>query len=130
MNRSIQAKPPETVLGGVKITEQGEVLSSRYALKPIASRSLEQATSALLLSAATAITGDGNEPEAAWVQAMDEISGHALEAYQGLVFGDPAFLSFFLCSSAGSATSYWPGWNRRPPHRRAPACRRSGREPP
>jgi len=95
LNRSIQAKPPETVLGGVKITEQGEVLSSRYALKPIASRSLEQATSALLLSAATAITGDGNEPEAAWVQAMDEISGHALEAYQGLVFGDPAFLSFF-----------------------------------
>lgn len=95
LNRSIEAKPPETVLGGVKITEQGEVLSSRYALKPIASRSLEQATSALLLSAATALTGEGNEPEAVWVETMDEISDYALEKYQQLVFGDPAFLSFF-----------------------------------
>lgn len=95
LNRSIEAKPPETVLGGVKITEQGEVLSSRYALKPIASRSLEQATSALLLSAATALTGEGNEPEQAWVEAMDEISGYALEEYQKLVFKDPAFLPFF-----------------------------------
>jgi len=95
LNRSIEAKPPETVLGGVKITEQGEVLSSRYALKPIASRSLEQATSALLLSAAAAVTGEGNEPEQPWVEAMDEISGYALEEYQRLVFKDPAFLSFF-----------------------------------
>ncbi|MEW9034058.1 MAG: phosphoenolpyruvate carboxylase, partial [Planifilum fimeticola] len=95
LNRSIEAKPPETVLGGVKITEQGEVLSSRYALKPIASRSLEQATSALLLSAATAVTGEGNEPEQPWVEAMDEISKYALEEYQRLVFEDPAFLSFF-----------------------------------
>src|SRR5690606_23467759 len=54
-----------------------------------------QATSALLLSAAAAVTGEGNEPEQPWVEAMDEIPACALEEYQRLVFKDPAFLSFF-----------------------------------
>jgi len=95
LNRSIQAKPPETVVGGVKITEQGEVLSSRYALKPIAFRSLEQATSALLLSAASALTGRKSEEKPEWLEAMAEISEEALKAYQSLVFEDPDFLSYF-----------------------------------
>ena len=47
LNRSILAQPPHTVGGGIKITEQGEVLSSRYSMKGIAYRSLEQATWAL-----------------------------------------------------------------------------------
>jgi phosphoenolpyruvate carboxylase len=95
LNISILAKPPETVLGGVKITEQGEVLSSRYALKPIAARSLEQATSALLLSAATALSGRMSELKAEWLEAMDEISEEALRVYQSLVFDTPGFLSYF-----------------------------------
>ncbi len=48
LNRSILAQPPSTLGAGIKITEQGEVLSSRYSLQGIAYRSLEQATSALL----------------------------------------------------------------------------------
>ncbi len=44
LNRSILAQPPHTVGGGIKITEQGEVLSSRYSMQGIAYRSLEQAT--------------------------------------------------------------------------------------
>ena len=51
LNRSILAQPPETLGAGIKITEQGEVLSSRYSMKGIAYRSLEQATSALITAA-------------------------------------------------------------------------------
>ena len=48
LNRSILAQPVDTLGGGIKITEQGEVLSSRYSLQGIAYRSLEQATFALI----------------------------------------------------------------------------------
>lgn len=51
LNRSILAQPASTIGGGIKITEQGEVISSRYSLKGIAYRSLEQATSALITAA-------------------------------------------------------------------------------
>ncbi|MBA4496038.1 phosphoenolpyruvate carboxylase [Paenactinomyces guangxiensis] len=95
LNRSIMANPVSAVLGGVKITEQGEVLSSRYALRPIALRSLEQATSALLLSAAAASTGEKHDLNQEWIRAIEEISNESLKRYQSLVFDDPAFLSFF-----------------------------------
>ena len=52
LNKSLLSQPAETIGDGVKITEQGEVLSSRYLLEDIAYRSLEQATSTLMLAAA------------------------------------------------------------------------------
>src|SRR5699024_871603 len=47
LNTSILSQPVETLGDGVKITEQGEVLSSRYLIEDIAYRNLEQAASAL-----------------------------------------------------------------------------------
>lgn len=97
LTRSLLSQPAETLGDGVKITEQGEVLSSRYLLPEIAYRSLEQATTTLL----TAIAHVSNEAEqdnsrcAAWEDAMDEISEHALTKYQSLVFKDPDFLTYF-----------------------------------
>ncbi|PTX58929.1 phosphoenolpyruvate carboxylase type 1 [Melghirimyces profundicolus] len=99
LNQSIQAQPPETLAGGVKITEQGEVLSSRYALKPIAYRSLEQATSALLTSAASAYAGRTRSLPTQWVDTMEEISKRALKCYQSFVFDNPHFLPYFNAST-------------------------------
>ncbi|SFS88539.1 phosphoenolpyruvate carboxylase [Marininema halotolerans] len=95
LNQSIQAQPPSTLAGGVKITEQGEVLSSRYSLKPIAFRSLEQATSALLLSHASSRQGEQGTPQSTWIKTMTDISAHSLTTYQELVFGDSRFLDYF-----------------------------------
>ncbi|OYD06837.1 phosphoenolpyruvate carboxylase [Paludifilum halophilum] len=95
LNLSIQAQPPETLGGGVKITEQGEVLSSRYALKPIAYRSLEQASSALLTSAATNFSGTTRSPKAEWIEVLEEISQYSLKIYQELLFEEPHFLTYF-----------------------------------
>ncbi|MED4223983.1 phosphoenolpyruvate carboxylase [Neobacillus cucumis] len=96
LNKSILSQPAETIGDGVKITEQGEVLSSRYLLEDIAYRSLEQATSTLLLSAThVSQKEDGTLRERVWEEAIEEISSSALSKYQSLVFGDPDFLTYF-----------------------------------
>jgi len=95
LNRSILAQPPHTIGGGIKITEQGEVLSSRYSMKGIAYRSLEQATSALLTTAMNARLNQGDDSERKWEQALGSISENARVKYQNLVFRDPDFLQFF-----------------------------------
>ncbi|MCJ7841232.1 phosphoenolpyruvate carboxylase [Lederbergia sp. NSJ-179] len=97
LNTSILSQPVETLGDGVKITEQGEVLSSRYLMKEIAFRNLEQAASALL----DACVGVSSESEVdyfrekEWEVAMEEISSYSLTKYQSLVFGDPDFLTYF-----------------------------------
>ncbi|NJN82254.1 MAG: phosphoenolpyruvate carboxylase [Caldilineaceae bacterium] len=90
-NRAILAQPPESVRGRIKVTEQGEVVSSRYANPAIAHRHLEQIISAVLLSS-------GKRPnfphEEEWSALMDELSERAYRKYRSLV-EKPAFLTYF-----------------------------------
>jgi phosphoenolpyruvate carboxylase len=95
LNRSILVQPPETIGGGIKITEQGEVLSSRYSLQGIAYRSLEQATSALIKAALLAKSGRKEEKEAEYEQVLRKISRIAQKKYQDLIFREEGFLTFF-----------------------------------
>jgi len=96
LNRSILVQPPETIGGGIKITEQGEVISSRYSLKGIAYRSLETATSALITSAIQAKLRTNHNPEEdKWDEIIAGISEISLKKYQDLVFREPDFLKFF-----------------------------------
>lgn len=96
LNRSILAQPPHTVGAGIKITEQGEVLSSRYSLEGIAYRSLEQATWALITSARlNKYPEQGSEAEKEWDEIARSISETALTKYQDLIFRDPDFMTFF-----------------------------------
>lgn len=97
LNRSILSQPAETLGDGVKITEQGEVLSSRYLVEDIAYRSLEQATSTLI-EASVNLSKESEQQhlrELAWENAMEEISNVSLKKYQSLVFQDPDFLTYF-----------------------------------
>jgi phosphoenolpyruvate carboxylase len=96
LNRSILAQPPHTIGAGIKITEQGEVLSSRYAIKGIAHRSLEQATWALVTAARLARYPEQEAAAVAeWDQIAKSISETAQQKYQDLIFRDPDFLTFF-----------------------------------
>lgn len=100
LDRSIMAQPPHTIGGGIKITEQGEVLSSRYSLQGIAYRSLEQAISALITSAAIAQTGEpAGENNKEWDNIVRGISEVSLNKYQDLIFRDPDFMNFFKQST-------------------------------
>ncbi|MFC0525545.1 phosphoenolpyruvate carboxylase [Pontibacillus salicampi] len=97
LNRSLLSQPVETLGEDVKITEQGEVLSSRYLLSDIAYRSLEQAASTLLEGAANISkeSEQAHHREENWERAMEEISDISLKKYHSLVFGNNDFLTYF-----------------------------------
>lgn len=95
LNRSILAQPVETLGGGIKITEQGEVLSSRYSLQGIAYRSLEQATFALITASKLSRSPQRHPLEDKWENIMRGISEQAQTKYQDLIFRDEDFLTFF-----------------------------------
>lgn len=105
LNRSILAQPASTIGGGIKITEQGEVLSSRYSLKGIAYRSLEQATSACIQGALLARFPVVVDKESEWEAIMKDISENAMIKYQDLIFRDPDFMEFFKESTPLSEIS-------------------------
>src|SRR4051794_6957760 len=84
--------PPEgTVQGRIRITEQGETVSARYADPELAARSLEQTVSAVLL--ATALPNPPIREE--WRAEMVRLSDVSRARYRGLVYDDPEFLRFF-----------------------------------
>ncbi|MGW8826480.1 phosphoenolpyruvate carboxylase [Paenibacillus lautus] len=95
LNRSILAQPASTIAGGIKITEQGEVISSRYSLKGIAYRSLDQATSALITASLNARYPEKESTEKEWEVISSSISAVSQKKYQDLIFRDPDFLTFF-----------------------------------
>ncbi|MDG0791338.1 phosphoenolpyruvate carboxylase [Cohnella ginsengisoli] len=96
LNRSILAQPPHTIGAGIKITEQGEVLTSRYSMEGIAYRSLEQATSALVKAAYLAKHPSQDQTaDAQWEEILPSISETAQTKYQDLIFRDPGFMTFF-----------------------------------
>ncbi|SFB02628.1 Phosphoenolpyruvate carboxylase, type 1 [Cohnella sp. OV330] len=96
LNRSILAQPPHTIGAGIKITEQGEVLTSRYSMEGIAYRSLEQATSALVKAAYLAKHPSLDQTaDAHWEEILPSISETAQTKYQDLIFRDPGFMTFF-----------------------------------
>jgi len=90
-SRAIRALPPGTVGARLKMTEQGEVLTAKYAVAQIAHRELELATSATLE------TGRANRhAESARFDAlMDEMAAESAAKYRSIVAGDPDFVRFF-----------------------------------
>ena len=96
-HRAILAQPPGTVAGSIKITEQGEVISSKYALHEIAVRNFERLAAAVLES--TVINAGElqtviEKPE--WMKLMEEISNHSFDAFRKLVYGEEDFVDFFF----------------------------------
>ena len=114
-NRAILAQPPESVRGRIRITEQGEVVSSRYSEPAIAKRHLEQLLHAVLCS-----TGHRRVDEAdvkVWAGVMDQLSTWAYEKYRGLV-EHPRFLPYFQTATPIDQIGLW-NIGSRPAHRRA-----------
>jgi phosphoenolpyruvate carboxylase len=89
--RAILAQPEGSVQGRIRITEQGETVSARYADPELAVRSLEQTISAVLL--ATALPNPPIRPE--WRAEMERLSERSRSRYRGLVYEDPDFERFF-----------------------------------
>ncbi len=92
--KAILAQPVGLKDGGIRVTEQGEVLSTRYHDVDLAHRVLEQMAYGVLLGANEAQKGARKLPKK-WVQAMEEMSAASLAAYRACVHEDPEFLTFW-----------------------------------
>lgn len=91
--KAILAQPAGLIGGRLRITEQGEVLSTRYQDPELARRHLEQVTHGVLIAAHQA-----RRPQAvpaAWVETMQEISAAGCAAYRALVMENAEFLQFW-----------------------------------
>jgi phosphoenolpyruvate carboxylase len=94
-NVAILALPPGSVSGRVKLTEQGEVIASRYATAPVAYRELELVSGAVLASTVEVLAFPAPPQLSVFEEVMSEMSATAVSAYQDLVYGDPELVSFF-----------------------------------
>ena len=99
LNRNILSQPAQTVTSGIKITEQGEVLASRYLSTDIATRSLEQAASTLIETVVKALKISTTESpvyqEQYWLDTLNEIAEASFKKYRALVFQDPEFFDYY-----------------------------------
>jgi phosphoenolpyruvate carboxylase len=90
-HRLIRAHPAGSTGGRLKVTEQGEVVTARYAHPRIALRSLEQTVAAVVEASVT----DVPQPRLAWRREMDRLARAARAAYDALVRDDEHFQALF-----------------------------------
>jgi phosphoenolpyruvate carboxylase len=86
--QAILAQPPGTVNGQIRLTEQGEVIASKYANPEIGRRNLETLVAATL--EATLLHPTKSAPKA-FLDAAAAISEASFQAYRKLVYGTPGF---------------------------------------
>ncbi len=96
-NQAILAQPRGTINGRVKITEQGEVISSKYSNPIIAERNLELVITAVL--AASVQDAKSSPKNNEWEKIMRELSESAYKSYRELVVEAPGFFQYYTEST-------------------------------
>ncbi|MBN8510025.1 MAG: phosphoenolpyruvate carboxylase [Burkholderiales bacterium] len=94
--QAILAQPPGTVNGQIRLTEQGEVIGSKYANPEIGRRNLETLVVATL--EATLLHPTKSAPRA-FLEAADQISRASFAAYRQLVYETPGFVDYFFAAT-------------------------------
>ncbi|MFN0186152.1 MAG: phosphoenolpyruvate carboxylase, partial [Aquabacterium sp.] len=94
--QAILAQPPGTVQGRIRLTEQGEVIASKYAHPEIGRRNLETLVAATL--EATLLHTTAAAP-ATFVRAAQELSEASCAAYRALVYDTPGFADYFFAAT-------------------------------
>ncbi len=89
---AILAQPGESMRGRIKITEQGEVLASKYSLPELALYNLETATTAVIQGS---LLGTKFDDIQAWHTLMEELAARSRTHYRQLVYEQPDFIDFF-----------------------------------
>ncbi len=90
--QAILAQPSGTLQGRIKITEQGEVLASKYSLPELALYNLETVTTAVLQNSLVTNQLDATP---SWNQLMTRLAARSREHYRALVHDNPDLVSFF-----------------------------------
>ena len=90
---AILAQPPGTVRGQLRVTEQGEVIGSKYANPEIGRRNLETLVAATL--EATLLQPAKTAPPT-FLRAAEKLSQSSMAAYRALVYETPGFTEYFF----------------------------------
>ncbi|MDR7306397.1 phosphoenolpyruvate carboxylase [Rhodoferax saidenbachensis] len=94
--QAILAQPPGTVRGQIRLTEQGEVIGSKYANPEIGRRNLETLVAATLEATLLQPTKSATK---AFLDAAAELSQNSMSAYRALVYETPGFTEYFFAST-------------------------------
>ena len=90
--QAILAQPSGTLQGRIKITEQGEVLASKYSLPGLALYNLETVTTAVVQNSLVTNQLDATP---SWNQLMSRLATRSRDHYRALVHDNPDLVAFF-----------------------------------
>ena len=140
--QAILAQPPGTVRGQIRLTEQGEVIASKYANPDIGRRNLETLAVAMLEATLLQPTKPAT-PE--FLAAAQQLSDASMAAYRQLVYETPGFAEYFFTATPireiaepkpnqpGRVRRHWPQLKPQGMARKSSiacvALREAGREP-
>jgi phosphoenolpyruvate carboxylase len=91
--QAILAQPAGAVQGQIRITEQGEVIASKYSTPEVTRRNLEIIVSATMEASLLKTHQTATLPRS--LQVMDRLSGLAFRAYRKMVYETPGFEKYF-----------------------------------
>src|SRR5438552_5132434 len=94
---AILAQPGGAVNGQIRITEQGEIISSKYSNAEVGRNNLEILTAATL--EASLLQPKHSAPSGEYLKTMDQLSQLAFKAYRGLVYETEGFADYFWAST-------------------------------
>jgi phosphoenolpyruvate carboxylase len=96
--RAIAAQPAGSIRGRFRVTEQGEVVSSKYANRGTALYQMELLAASVFEHALKSEREDALKPRPEFDDAMEALAGASRAAYSGLV-GHPDLVTYFQAAS-------------------------------
>ena len=95
--RSLMAQPHAAHGARIRVTEQGEVISLKYAHPLIARRNLEQLTSGVMDAFCFEQERQAVQPD--WERSMHALSARSREVFRELVYDTPEFQTYFWAAT-------------------------------
>ncbi|MDC8760140.1 phosphoenolpyruvate carboxylase [Janthinobacterium fluminis] len=98
---AILAQPPGTVNGQIRLTEQGEIIASKFSNADIGRRNLELLVAATLEASLMPPAADPAHAAglARFEAVMAQLSARAYQAYRHLVYDTPGFTDYFFAAT-------------------------------
>ena len=99
--QAILAQPAGTVNGQIRLTEQGEIIASKFSNPEIGRRNLELLVAATLEASLMPHATDGKQARklAEFERVMDDLSQRAYQGYRNLVYETAGFTDYFFAAT-------------------------------
>ncbi|WP_087504128.1 phosphoenolpyruvate carboxylase [Neiella marina] len=94
-HQAILSQPPGSLRGGLRVTEQGEMIRFKFGLSDLAVRSLAIYTSAVL----EGILTPPPVPQDSWREVMNGLAEESCQAYRSIIRGEKDFVPYFRAAT-------------------------------